>query len=120
MNKRTKRFKKRYIVFGLLGLIVVAMLIFMRFGGFSTGESADPEEFAAYAQSVENITIPEDSKIIALGEATHGNVEFQELKLDLFKQLVEKYNVKAFVLEGDYGGSEQVNRYIHGGEGTSK
>lgn len=120
MNKRTKRFKKRYIVFGLLGLILVAILIFMRFGGFSTGENANPEEFAAYAQSVENIAIPEDSKIIALGEATHGNVEFQELKLDIFKQMVEKYNVKAFVIEGDYGGSEQVNRYIHGGEGTSK
>lgn len=120
MNKRMKHFKMRYIVYGLLGLILVAILIFMHFGGFSTGENANPEEFATYAQSVENITIPENSKIIALGEATHGNIEFQELKLDIFKQMVEKYNVKAFVLEGDYGGSEYVNRYIHGGEGTSK
>lgn len=24
------------------------------------------------------------------------------------------------MLEGDYGGSKQVNRYIHGGEGSSK
>lgn len=120
MNKRMKHFKMRYIFFGLLGLILVAILIFMHFGGFSTGENANPEEFATYAQSVENITIPEKSNIIALGEATHGNIEFQELKLDIFKQMVEKYNVKAFVLEGDFGGSEHVNRYIHGGEGTPK
>lgn len=40
--------------------------------------------------------------------------------LKLFKEMVEKYNVKAFVIEGDYGGSEQVNRYIHGGKGTAE
>lgn len=120
MKKRTKHFKIRHIVFGLLGVIVLAAFIFMHFGGFTTGNNADPEEFATYAQSVENITIPENAKIIALGEATHGNIEFQQLKLDIFKQMVEKYNVKAFVLEGDYGGCEQVNRYIHGGEGSSQ
>ncbi|WP_422658689.1 erythromycin esterase family protein [Paenibacillus sp. EC2-1] len=120
MNKRMKHFKMRYIVFGLLVLMLGALLVFMHFGGFSTGENANPEEFATYAQSVENITIPENSKIIALGEASHGNIEFQKLKLDIYKQMVEKYNVKAFVLEGDYGGSEYVNRYIHGGEGNPK
>ena len=92
----------------------------MRFGGFDSGKNGNPEEFLNYAQPVENITIPEDSKIIALGEATHGNVEFQELKLDVFKQMVDNYDVKAFVIEGDYGGSEVVNRFIHGGEGTSE
>lgn len=120
MKKRTKHFKIRHIVFGLLGVIVLAAFIFMHFGGFTTGNNADPEEFATYAQSVENIIIPENAKIIALGEATHGNIEFQQLKLDIFKQMVQNYNVKAFVLEGDYGGCEQVNRYIHGGEGSSQ
>ena len=43
------------------------------------------EEFVEYAQPVENLSIPEGKKIIALGEATHGNVEFQQLKLDVFK-----------------------------------
>lgn len=47
-------------------------------------------------------------------------MEFQQLKLDIFKVLVEKYHVRAFALEGDYGGCEQVNRYIHGGKGTAK
>lgn len=69
---------------------------------------------------MENITIPESAKIVALGEATHGNVEFQQLKLDVFKLMVGNFGVRAFALEGDFGGCEQVNRYIHGGEGTAQ
>lgn len=120
MKKRRKHFKIRYLVFGLLGVMIIAAFVFMRFGGFGTGETANPEEFAANAQSVEDIAVPENAKIIALGEAAHGNIEFQQLKLDVFRQMVEKYNVKAFALESDYGGSEQVNRYIHGGAGTAE
>lgn len=120
MKKRTKHIKIRYIVFVLLGVILLMAFIFMHFGGFSTGKNANPEEFATYAQSVEDITIPDNTRIIALGEATHGNVEFQQLKLDVFKQMVENYSLRAFALEGDFGGCEQVNRYIHGGEGTAQ
>ena len=55
-NKKTRRFKIRYIVFGLLGVMALAALVFMRFGGFGTGENVNPEEFLAYAEPVENIT----------------------------------------------------------------
>lgn len=118
--KKAKRIRIRYIVLGLLAAMVFAALVFMRFGGFGTGEAADPEAFAAYAQPVESLAVPQDAAIIALGEATHGNVEFQQLKLDVFKLLVEREGVRAFALEGDYGGCGQVNRYIHGGEGTAQ
>jgi erythromycin esterase len=119
-KKRKKRSMVWLILLCLFATLVIAALIFMHFGGFSTGESANPEELAACAGTVEDISIPEDAKIIALGEATHGNAEFQQLKLEVFKLLVVKYGVRAFALEGDYGGCEQVNRYIHGGEGTAR
>ena len=108
------------VVLCLFTTLIVAALIFMHFGGFGTGESANTEVLAAYAGTVEGISIPENSKIIALGEATHGNVEFQQLKLDVFRLLVKNYDVRAFVLEGDFGGCEQVNRYIHGAAGTAR
>ena len=54
-----------------------------------------------------------------MGEATHGNKEFQKLRLDVFQALVEKYGVRAFALEGDFGGCEEINRYIHGADGTA-
>lgn len=117
---RKKRYRVWLIVGCLCASLALAASVFMRFGGFGTGESANPEEFAAYAGTLEDISIPERAEIIALGEATHGNVEFQELKLDVFKRLVENDGVRAFALEGDYGGCERVNRYIHGGEGTAR
>ena len=84
--------------------MALAALVFMRFGGFGTGENVNSEEFLAYAEPVENITVPESAKIIALGEATHGNAEFQQLKLEVFKLMVKNNGVRAFALEGDYGG----------------
>lgn len=119
--KNLKRSSKNLIV--LLSLFIIlaaAALVFTRYGGFGTGKSANVEEFAAYAGTVDDITLPEDVRIIAIGEATHGNAEFQELKLEVFKVMVEKYDVRAFTLEGDYGGCEAVNRYIHGGSGTAR
>ena len=109
-------------VFALLFLVavIVTALVFSRFGGFGTGPSADTSEFAKYALSVSEIEVPENARIIALGEATHGNKEFQELKLDVFKVMVEKYGVRAFALEADAGACETANRYIHGGEGTAE
>lgn len=121
MVKNSKKKKNRVLRTIMLGIFVAGFLlikIFSCFGGFGTGESADPNEFAKYASGVENIEIPDGVKIVALGEATHGNVEFQKLKLDVFKGLLENEGIRAFALDGDFGGCEMVNRYIHGGEGT--
>jgi erythromycin esterase len=120
MRNRRKRPAILYAAIGLLLLLTVAALVFMRFGGFGTGEDMSPAELAAAAGTIDDIIIPERARIIALGEATHGNVEFQQLKLDVFSRLVERYEVRAFALEGDAGGCEEVNRYIHGGEGSAQ
>ena len=100
-------------------VIIAVIVAFMAsFGGFGTGPSANADEFAQYAASVSDIEVPEGTRVVALGEATHGNREFQELKLEVFRILVERYGVRAFALEADFGGCTEVNRYIHGGEGT--
>ena len=117
-GKKTHR--ARWIVLGAVVVLAVVAGAFSHFGGFGTGPSADPDELAAYAQGVDDIAVPDGVKVVALGEATHGNSEFQQLKLDVFKVLVEKYGVRAFALEGDFGGCEVVNRYIHGGSDTSQ
>ena len=69
-------------------------------------------DFSSYAIKVDEITIPENVRIVGLGEATHGNVEFQELKLDVFSRLVETANVRGLILEGDFGGCAIANDYI--------
>ncbi len=118
-GKKKRRPVLRAIALGLIVALAAATIVFTRLGGFGTGDSADPTELAAYAGTIEDISLPDGARIIALGEATHGNVEFQRLKLDVFKLLVERYGVRGFALEGDYGGCERVNRYIHGGDGTA-
>ena len=62
------------------------LLLLWRLG---TGKCANVNEFEKYAVTVENLSIPEQAKIVALGEATHGNKEFQQLKLYIFKIMVE-------------------------------
>ena len=114
----TKKHYIRKILLALLAMAIVVGCIFSYFGGFGTGRCADTAEFKKYARSISQISVPPQARVVALGEATHGNAEFQQLKLDVFKVMVEKYGVRAFALEGDYGNCEVVNRYIHGGEGT--
>ena len=118
-GKRNKKHLVGKILLALLAVAFVVGCVFSYFGGFSTGKCAETEEFAKYSGNVSDITVPESVRVIGLGEATHGNAEFQQLKLDVFQLMVEKYGVRAFALEGDYGGCEAVNRYIHGGKGTA-
>ena len=117
--KKRKRHTGWIVVLCMAAVIAVIAGIYSRFGGFGTGNCADTEEFAKYAASVSELTVPDEAQIVALGEATHGNTEFQHLRLDVLQVLVEKYGVRAFALEGDFGGCEAINRYIHGEGGTA-
>ena len=117
--KKRKRHTGLIVVLCMAAVIAVIAGIYSRFGGFGTGNCADTEEFAKYAASVSELTVPDEAQIVALGEATHGNKEFQQLRLDVLQVLVEKYGVRAFALEGDFGGCEAINRYIHGEGGTA-
>lgn len=118
MSRNVERGGCLVAVLAVFAACVIAGGVWSRFGGFGTGPSADADEFARYATEVSSIEIPAGTRVVALGEATHGNREFQELKLDVFKVLVERHGVRAFALEADSGGCEMVNRYIHGGEGA--
>lgn len=87
---------------------------------FTSCGTAGIDEAEKYVTNVEEIDIPDDVTIIGLGEATHGNIEFQELKKNLFEALIKNENVRVFVLEGDFGGAQQINDYILHGNGTAK
>ena len=123
MEKKNRKPIRLIIVTGILLIMVTCSLVYAHLGGFSTGKSADIDEFAKYAEKIKGeelpgIDVPEGTRIVALGEATHGNKEFQELKKLVFQDMVENKGIRAFVLEADTGGCEAINRYIHGGEGT--
>ena len=78
------------------------------------------KDVIAAGKTFDEFTIPEDVEIVGLGEATHGNAEFQELKLEMFKKLVKDYGFTAFALEADYGDCLAANAYIQGGDGDAR
>lgn len=107
--------KKMKLIRAIIGVTITAALL--------TGcrsESQQIDGIENYISEVKDITVPEQVQIIGLGEATHGNVELQNLKKGVFQALVEKDICKVFALEGDFGGCQKVNQYIHGGNGTAK
>ena len=73
-------------------------------------------DLSKYAQKIEDIKIDDQVEIIGLGEATHGNKEFQELKLTLLKKLVKDANVRAFALECDFSEGMEIDSYVKSGK----
>ncbi|MBK3493484.1 erythromycin esterase family protein [Viridibacillus sp. YIM B01967] len=102
---------KFYFIFAAIFLSVLLV-------GCNRSTAIDKAE--QYISTVEQIDIPNDVRVIGLGEATHGNVELQELKKDVFEALIRNESVQVFVLEGDFGGGQQINHFILEGKGTAE
>lgn len=62
----------------------------------------------------------EQAYFVGLGEATHGTLEFFEMKNRLFQYLVEKHGYKGIGFEATWGGALHVNRYVVDGIGSAK
>ena len=101
----------------IIKLLLTAVIVLAFFTGCGTTAINDAEK---YISDVNEIRVPDDVTIIGFGEATHGNVEFQELKKDLFEALITNEDVRIFVLEGDFGGAQQINDYILHGKGSAE
>lgn len=113
-------------IFKVLGLLLLSAVLLIAAADAAwiyvpqikaAGKSGDVD---AYARSTGDITVPGSPEIIALGEASHGNADFQTLRLTVLRQLVENNGVRAFALEADFSEAITINRYILGGEGTAE
>lgn len=98
--------------------LFTASLLLVALAGCGQGEAVT--DASQYISEIKNISIPDDVKIIGFGEATHGNIEFQTLKKDLFEAIIKNEHVQVFVLEGDFGGAQQINQFILKGVGTAE
>lgn len=64
-------------------------------------------------------TLFQSSRMIGLGESTHGSSEFTIMRHRLFRYLTENHNYNTFFIEADYGACQRINRYIHGETDTA-
>ena len=109
------------IVLTLLAFLFVCILLYfgkLKFEEFQAHREI--KEVQAEMKPLSAEYIPENISILSIGEAAHGCKEMQELKLSVFKEMVEKRGFTAFALEADYGECAEINRYIQGGEGSAE
>jgi erythromycin esterase len=57
-----------------------------------------------------------DTKVVGMGEATHGTSEFFEAKHRIFQYLVEQHGFRILVMEADFGESLLINEAIQAGD----
>lgn len=80
---------------------------------WTTRPQGDPQAFEfADARIAPQLS---EATVMALGEATHGNREFQRLRLQLIRKLPA---FRSIVIEEDYGSVARANAYLQGGPGT--
>ncbi len=53
-----------------------------------------------------------DSRVVLIGEATHGTSEFYQMRAEITKQLISKKGFKIVSIEGDWPDAAQINRYV--------
>lgn len=75
-------------------------------------ESYSPEEEFSDLSSLDQFF--SQSKIVGMGESTHGTHEFFQSRHRFFKYLVENHGFNTFFLEADYSRCLRVNNYING------
>ncbi len=108
--KLRKRIRK--IIGTLLLLLIVIVVIDLNYQTLLARHKNKTVLEAAV--EVDDLQIPDGVELVGLGEGSHGSVEFQEAKKDIFKILVEKYDYRAFALEADFGDCLKANAYIQG------
>ena len=109
------------IVLTLLAFLLVCILLY--FGKLKFEELQAHREIKEVQAEMKPLSaeyIPENISILSIGEAAHGCKKMQELKLSVFKEMVEKRGFTAFALEADYGECAEINRFIQGGEGSAE
>ena len=109
------------IALTLTAFLIVCILFY--FGKLKFEELQAYREIKAVQTEMKPLSaeyIPKNISILSIGEAAHGCKEMQELKLSVFKEMVEKRGFTAFALEADYGECAEINRYIEGGEGSAE
>ena len=109
----------RKIFKGIL-IFLVSLIILIGIGDFlwinlpKLSARKNISDIEDYGKGVSQINLDDNIEVVGLGEATHGNSDFQDLKLEVLKTLVEKNKVKSFAIEADFGEGMIINNYIHG------
>lgn len=103
-----------------VSISTMAVLFFFILTGCGKMMSTMSMDLSVLQTEISSISVPENVQVVGLGEASHGVKEYQQMKAEVFKALVNNNGCRTFIIEGDFGGALKVDAYIHGGEGTAE
>jgi len=55
-----------------------------------------------------------DSRLVLLGEASHGTAEFYQMRARITRELIEKKGFTIIAVEADWPDAAHIDHYIHG------
>ena len=55
-----------------------------------------------------------DSRLVLLGEASHGSAEFYDMRARITRALIEEKDFNVIAVEADWPDATHINHYIHG------
>ncbi|MBR5943408.1 MAG: erythromycin esterase family protein [Lachnospiraceae bacterium] len=105
-------FKKKLIAIALMLLVFAGISTVAKFK-IIDGTDDKIKGIDEIGTAVSEMEIPDYVKVLGVGEATHGNVEFQELKLEVLKNISEKDVCKSLLFEMPAGAGALMNDYVH-------
>jgi erythromycin esterase-like protein/dienelactone hydrolase len=76
-------------------------------------EIESEDDFDSLIESVK------DTRVVMLGEASHGTEEFYQLRRLISQRLIKEHGFKFIAVEGDWPDAYRLNKYIQTGEGQS-
>jgi len=71
--------------------------------------SSNPTENFAELEALDHLA---GTRIIGMGEASHGTKEFFEMKHKVLRYFVENHNYKGLIMEADFGECLRANEYV--------
>ncbi|NUU60640.1 erythromycin esterase family protein [Paenibacillus agri] len=104
----------------MLTIAAIATLSISLLAGCGNGAAKLPTDLSILQTDISTLTVSENVQVVGLGEASHGTKEYQQMKAEVFKALVENNGSRTFIIEGDFGGALKADAYIHGAEGSAE
>lgn len=99
----------------IVSILIYSLLCISLLGGCKSSVILDTTSLQT---DISRLQVAPEIQIVGLGEASQGVSEYQKMKAQVFKALVHNNDCRTFIIEGDFGGSLKVEKYIHTGGGS--
>ncbi len=93
----------------ILSILLMAALSVSLLTGCGNPAFTPAADLSVLQTDLSTLSVPPNIQVVGLGEASHGVKEYQQMKAEAFKALVENNGCRTFIIEGDFGGALKVD-----------